>query len=92
MWQKKQISEDNLDDKHVSKVFASLMMKGKVRSAMRWLLERSSGDELDPMQEVKKDLFRDFKASRPTQVTSLFAIASASFTRLWRCYNQFCFH
>ena len=32
---KKQINQDNLDDEHVSKVFASLMMKGKVRSAMR---------------------------------------------------------
>ena len=51
---KKQINQDNLDDKHVSKVFASLMMKGKVRSAMRWLSERASGGVLDPMQEVKK--------------------------------------
>ena len=32
---KKQINQDILDDKHVSKVFASLMMKGKVRSARR---------------------------------------------------------
>ena len=51
---KKQINQDNLDDKRVSKVFASLMMKGKVRSAMRWLSERASGCVLDPMQEVKK--------------------------------------
>ena len=51
---KKQINQDNLDDKHVSKVFASLMMKSKVRSAMRWLSERASGGVLDPMQEVKK--------------------------------------
>ena len=51
---KKQINQDNLDDKHVSKVFASLMMKGKPRSAMRWLSERASGGVLDPMQEVKK--------------------------------------
>ena len=53
---KKQINQDNLDDKHVSKVFASLMMKDKVRSAMRWLSERTSGDVLDPMQEVKKSV------------------------------------
>ena len=51
---KKQINQDNLDDKHVSKVFASLMMKGKVRSAMRWLSDRTSGGGLDPMQEMKK--------------------------------------
>ena len=51
---KKQINQDSLDDKHVSKVFASLMMKGKVRSAMRWLSERASGCVLHPMQEVKK--------------------------------------
>ena len=51
---KKQINQDSLDDKHVSKVFASLMMKGKVRSAMRWLSERASGVVLDSMQEVKK--------------------------------------
>ena len=51
---KKQTNQDNLDDKHVSKVFASLMMKGKVRSAMRWLSERASGGVLDPMQEVMK--------------------------------------
>ena len=49
----KQINQDNLDYKHVSKVFASLMMKGKMRSAMRWLSERASGGALDPMQEVK---------------------------------------
>ena len=53
---KKQINQENLDDKHVSKVFASLMMKGKVRSAMRWLSERASGGVLDPMQEVKKSV------------------------------------
>ena len=53
---KKQTNQDNLDDKHVSKVFDSLMMKGKVRSVMRWLSERTSGGVLDPMQEVKKDL------------------------------------
>ena len=51
---KKQINQDNLDDKHVWKVFTSLMMKGKVRSAMRWLSERASEGVLDPMQEVKK--------------------------------------
>ena len=51
---KKQINQDNLDDKHVSKVFASLMMKGEVRSAMWWFSERASGSELDPMQNVKK--------------------------------------
>ena len=34
---KKQINQDSLDDKHVSKVFASLMIKCKVRSAMRRL-------------------------------------------------------
>ena len=51
---KKRMNHDNLDNKHVSKVFASLMMKGIVRSAMQWLLERASGDVLDPMQEVKK--------------------------------------
>ena len=51
---KKQINQDNLDDKHASKIFASLMMKGKVRSAMRWLSDRASGVVLDPMQEVKK--------------------------------------
>ena len=50
----KQIKQDILDDKRVSKVFASLMMKGKVRSAMWWLSERASGGVLDPMQEVKK--------------------------------------
>ena len=50
---KKQINQDSLDDKHVSKVFASLLMKGNVRSAMRWLSERASGGVLDPMQEVK---------------------------------------
>ena len=55
MWQKdKQIIQDSLDDKHVSKVFVSLIMKGKVRSAMRRLSERASGDVLDPMQEVMK--------------------------------------
>ena len=43
---KKQINQDNLDDKHVSKVFAS--------SAMRWLSERTSGGVLDPMQEAKR--------------------------------------
>ena len=32
---KKQINQDNLDDEHVSKVFALIMMKGKVRSAMQ---------------------------------------------------------
>ena len=53
---KKQINQDNLDDKHVSKVFASLMMKGKKRSAMRLLSERASEGVLDPMQEVKKGL------------------------------------
>ena len=78
----KQINQDNLDDKHVSKVFASLMMKGKVRSAMRWLSERTSGGVLDPMQEVKKGVTVEVKASRATQNTSLFAIASASFARL----------
>ena len=51
---KKQINQDILDEKRVSKVFASLMMKGKVRSAMRWLSERASGGMLYPMQEVKK--------------------------------------
>ena len=51
---KKQINQDNLDDKHVSKVFASLMMTGKVRSAMRWFSERASGGVLDPIQKVKK--------------------------------------
>ena len=76
MAKKKQINQDNLDDKHVSKVFASLMMKGKVRSAMRWFSERTSGGVLDPMQEVKKGV------TRAKQVTSLFSIASASFTRL----------
>ena len=50
----KHINQDNLDDKHVSKVFASIMMKGKVRSAMPWLSERASGGVLDTMQEVKK--------------------------------------
>ena len=34
---RKQINQDSLDEKHVSKVFASLMIKGKVRSAMRRL-------------------------------------------------------
>ena len=53
---KKQLNQDNLEDKQVSKVFASLMMKGKVRSAMRWLSERASGGVLDPMQEVKKSV------------------------------------
>ena len=53
---KKQINQDNLDYKHVSKVFASLMMKGKVRSAMRWLSERASGGVLDFMQEVKNGM------------------------------------
>ena len=53
---KKQINQDNLDDIHVSKKFVSLIMKGKVRSAMRWLSERASGGVLDPMQEVKKDV------------------------------------
>ena len=44
MWQKKiKINQDILDDKHVSKVFASLMMKGKVRSAMRWFGESKRG-------------------------------------------------
>ena len=43
-----------MDDKHVSKVFASLMMKGNVRSAIRWLSERASGSVFDPMQEVKQ--------------------------------------
>ena len=51
---KKQTNQDNLDDKHVLKVFASLMMKGKVRSAMRWLSERASRGLFDPIQEVKK--------------------------------------
>ena len=51
---KKQINQDKLDDKHFSKMFASLMMKGKVRSAMRWLSERASGGVLGPMQGVKK--------------------------------------
>ena len=51
---RKQVNQDNLDDKQISKVFGSLMMKGKVRSAMRWLSERTSGGVLDPMQEVKK--------------------------------------
>ena len=53
---KKQINQNNMDDKHVAKVFASLMMKVKVRSAMRWLSERASGGVLDPMQEVKNGL------------------------------------
>ena len=53
---KKQINQDNLNDKHVSKVFASVMMKGKVRSALRWLSERASGGVLDPMQEAKKNV------------------------------------
>ena len=53
---KKQKNQDNLDDKPVSKVFASLMMKGNVRSAMRWLSERARGGVLDPMQELKKGL------------------------------------
>ena len=56
MWQKEANKSRYLDDKHVSKVFASLMMKGKVRSAMRWLSERASGGVLDPMQEVKKSV------------------------------------
>ena len=51
---KKHINKDNLDDKHVSKVFASLKMKSKMISALRWLSERASGVLLDPMQEVKK--------------------------------------
>ena len=50
------MNQDNLDDKHVSKVFASLMMKGKVRTAMRWLSERASWGVLDPMQEVKESV------------------------------------
>ena len=45
-----------MDDKLVSKAFASLMMKSKVRSAMRWLSERAIGGVLDPMQEVKKSV------------------------------------
>ena len=53
---KKQINHDSLDVKHVSKVFASLMMKGKVRSVMRWLSERTSGGMSDPMQEVRKSV------------------------------------
>ena len=83
---KKQINQDFLDDKHNSKVFASLMMKGKVRSAMRWLSERASGGVLDPMQEVKKGLtvLENLKTKHPEprKITSLFAIASARFTRL----------
>ena len=35
-------------------MFASLMMKGNVRSAMRWLSQRAGGGVLDPMQKVKK--------------------------------------
>ena len=53
---RKQINQNNLDDKHVSKVFASLMMKGKVRSALRRLSERASEGVPDPMQEVKKSV------------------------------------
>ena len=53
---KKQINQDYLDDKHVSKVFASLMMKGKERSTMRGISERASVGVLDPMQEVKKGM------------------------------------
>ena len=53
---KKQINQDSLDDKHFSKVFASLMIKDKVRGAMRWLSEGEGGGVLDPMQEVKKSV------------------------------------
>ena len=64
---KKQKNHDNLDDKHVSKVFASLMMKGKVRSAIRWLSENASGGVLDPMQDVKKDVtvLKTLKSKHP---------------------------
>ena len=53
---KKQINQDKVDDKNVSKVFDSIMVKGKVRSAMRWLSERAGGGVLYPMQEVKKSV------------------------------------
>ena len=46
---KKQINQYNLDDKHVLEVFASLMMKSKVRSDIRWLSENTSGGVPDPM-------------------------------------------
>ena len=64
---KKQINQDKLDDKHVSKVFASLMMKCKMRSAMPWLSERASGGLLDPTQEVKKGvtLLETLKSKHP---------------------------
>ena len=51
---KKQTNQDNLDEKHVSKVFASILMKGKVRSAMRWLSERTSGVCLIRCKRLRK--------------------------------------
>ena len=82
---KKQTNQDSLDYKHVSKKFASLMMKGKVRSAMPWLSKRASGGVLDPMQEVKKGVtvLGTSKSKHPEpHKTSFFAITSTSFTRL----------
>ena len=84
---RKQVNQDNLDDKQISKVFGSLMMKGKVRSAMRWLSERTKGGVLDPMQEVKKGVtvLETLKSKHPEPHKSHLssrAIASANFTRL----------
>ena len=64
---KKHINKNNLNDKHVSKVFASLLMKGKVRKAMRWLSERANGGVLDPMQELKKGVtvLKTLKSKHP---------------------------
>ena len=48
LYQNNRRRRDYCDNEHIERVFARLMLLGKVRSAMRWLTSRSKGHLLTP--------------------------------------------
>ncbi len=41
-----------VEDDHTAKIITRLMLKGKVRDAVRWATDREKGEVLDPNLEI----------------------------------------